>query len=422
MTLKSLRGVVTAVAILSAAAMVAKDYTVSIAKNVTLIYAANTTSKIARIKGFVDENATPKSSITIPETIKHEAGGKTYDLKVTIIGENAFLFAKFTKITLPNTVTTIGEDAFSSAELKTITLPSSLETIGKEAFYDTRLSTISIPPKVKSIGELAFWASSLKSIEFQPGVDITIGEGAFYATKLQRLDIPVRVKKISGNLCRDTETLTSISLPSHITEIPASMCAGCTNLSSVTFQNGITKIGAQAFMDCINLREFWFTPSIQHIEHSAFENTALEYVNLTNTQIAKIEGWAFQNNNGLKGIKLPATLQWMGARAFASCPQLERVDCDAVNPPEIYEDCFDDATYKKASAWVPQPSVDRYRVAQGWKLFDWSSYPAAVTDIVTDQTHGTVEYYDLQGRRLDREPQEGLYIRVADGRARKLCR
>lgn len=422
MTLKSLRGVVTAVAILSAAAMVAKDYTVSIAKNVTLIYAANTSTKIARIKGFVDENATPKSSITIPETIKHEAGGKTYNLKVTIIGENAFLFAKFTKITLPNTVTTIGEDAFSSAELKTITLPSSLETIGKEAFYDTRLTTISIPPKVKSIGELAFWASSLKSIEFQPGVDITIDEGAFYATRLQQLDIPVRVKKISGNLCRDTETLTSISLPSHITEIPASMCAGCTALTNVNFQNGITKIGAQAFMDCINLKEFWFPTTLQTIENHAFNNCALEYLNLAATQISKIEGWAFMSNDGLKSVSLPKTLTWVGSEAFAHCPQISRVDCDAVTPPQIYDDVFDAIVYKNASPWVPQNSVDAYRAAQGWKLFDWSSYPAAVTDLVTDQTPGTVEYYDLQGRRLDSEPQEGLYIRVADGRARKLCR
>ncbi len=100
--------------------------------------------------------------ITIPESVEYN--GTTYS--VTSIGGNAFSGCSgLTSITIPNSVTSIENDAFREcAGLTSITIPNSVTSIGNYAFYEcSGLTSITIGSGVTWINYLAF--ASCKNLE-----------------------------------------------------------------------------------------------------------------------------------------------------------------------------------------------------------------------------------------------------------------
>ncbi|SDA20147.1 Leucine rich repeat-containing protein [Ruminococcus sp. YE71] len=80
-------------------------------------------------------------------------------MKVTSIGDDAFLSCSLTDITIPDTVTSIGDSAFAYCSwLKDFTIPDSVVSIGDGAFSGCcfNLTSITIPDSVESIGSGAF--------------------------------------------------------------------------------------------------------------------------------------------------------------------------------------------------------------------------------------------------------------------------
>ena len=83
---------------------------------------------------------------------------------------------------IPNTVTSIGECAFCDCGgLSSITIPNSVTTIGNDAFYFCNgLSSITIPNSVTDIGDCAFdWCTDLTTVFMQATTPPTLGSYAF---------------------------------------------------------------------------------------------------------------------------------------------------------------------------------------------------------------------------------------------------
>jgi len=400
----------------------AKDYTVTIAKDVDVVYAVNTTDLIARVKRVKNYSSRVLSKIEVPKTIKYTTGGKTYTLTVTKIGDGAFDDVEVKTVTLPSTITHIGNDAFNFSSVEKINLPAGLVAIGDRAFYATDLNSVTIPGSCKTIGNQAFANCSMRTLKFEESnTPLTIGEKAFTFVSIYSLTLPARVKTLGAGAFEDCRWVQTVDIMSQLSSIPDNCFNYRIALTRIGLPASITSIGNSAFYECWNLSEFPMLPNLNTIGENAFMKAGLTAIKFPEGLLS-IGKCAFKDNESLSQVSFPSTLQRISANAFDGCNELSRVDCDAVVPPVMEMPCFS-CDCSKVPAFVPTNSISAYKTAQGWKLFDYGHYnPSSVTDVeISDPASETV-WYDLNGRILESKPETpGIYIKVSEGKAAKIA-
>lgn len=103
----------------------------------------------------------------------------------------------------------------------------------------------------------------------------------------------------------------------------------CTKITCLRFadNSGVTFIGDHAFKNCSNLKTIENIPStLKDIERWCFESTALESVDLSNTQITTMKDGVFFINTSLTSIKLPNKLENFWDNAFNGCTSLNNIE------------------------------------------------------------------------------------------------
>lgn len=104
--------------------------------------------------------------------------------------------------------------------------------------------------------------------------------------------------------------------------------SGNVNITSITFEDGsqITWIGDHAFKNCLNLKTINKVPAgLTDINEWCFESTALESVDLSNTNVTIMKDGVFYNNKSLTSIKLPTKLENFWDNAFNGCKVLNNI-------------------------------------------------------------------------------------------------
>ena len=105
--------------------------------------------------------------------------------------------------------------------------------------------------------------------------------------------------------------------------------ANCTKIKVLRFadNSGVTFIGDHAFKNCSNLKTIENIPStLNDIERWCFESTALESVDLSNTNVTIMKDGVFFNNTSLTSIKLPNKLENFWNYAFKNCTSLNNIE------------------------------------------------------------------------------------------------
>lgn len=400
----------------------AKDYTTTLADNVTITYAVNTTDLIARIKRVNVFTGTPPKRIEIPKTIKYKSGSNTYTLTVTKIGDGAFDDVEIKTIVLPNTITYIGNDAFNFSYVENLNIPDKVESIGDRAFYCCSIKSAVIPGTCKSIGADAFKNSEIEYITFNESITpLSIGKNAFESAQLHNVTLPFRLSSLGeGAFANNWWLQTAKIMSSKITVIPNKCFYYCKVLQSIELPSSIISIGDMAFQDCWFLNSFSsLLPNLKTIGNFAFCSSGLSQINLPEGLIS-IGNHAFEDNTNLKMITFPSTLQKIGDNCFAECYAIKSVTCDAVTPPTAGVNCFS-ADCSKIPAYVPEKSVSAYEHAYCWSAFDYGHYHntgIGSVDIISPQN---ISWFDMQGRPLNAAPSvPGIYIRVANGKSTKV--
>ena len=101
-----------------------------------------------------------------------------------------------------------------------------------------------------------------------------------------------------------------------------------TNITGITFEEGsqIKWIGDHAFKNCSSLKTINNVPAgLTDINEWCFESTALESVDLSNTNVTIMKDGVFYNNKSLTSIKLPNKLQNFWDYAFNGCTSLNNI-------------------------------------------------------------------------------------------------
>ena len=205
---------------------------------------------------------------------------------------------------------------------------SKLSYIASESFVFCNLDSIFIPEKIANLNR-AFELSDIKSFIIHPkntnfkaencsifssdmknliyssasgvfhlpeSVD-TLSEGCLRGSDITQVIFPTKTMKSFGSWFLGQSKIVNFSFPKGITAVPSSAFYD-TPIESVTLTEDIIRIDSQAFALCDNLK----TIDLQYI--------------------TSIGNQAFISCSHLEIIELPASLTHLGTSVFADCPKL----------------------------------------------------------------------------------------------------
>ena len=201
--------------------------------------------------------------------------------------------------------------------------------------------------KVTGIGESAFSScNELTSVAIPNGVTY-IGEWAFNNCRnLTSVDIPNSVTSIGYGAFCGCKSLTSVEIPNSVTSIGGNAFSGCSSLTSVSIPTGVTEISNYTFSGCTGLTSVEIPGSVTSIGYSAFEGCSR-----------------------LTSITIPDGVTSINKEAFKDCNNLATVTSLMKEPCKMGSSVFSGNTLYKGTLYVPKGTVNKYKVAEGWKEF-----------------------------------------------------
>ncbi|WP_278670879.1 leucine-rich repeat domain-containing protein [Leyella stercorea] len=120
----------------------------------------------------------------------------------------------------------------------------------------------------------------------------------------------------------------------------------CKKIIGLRFADGsdVTLIGDHAFKSCTNLKTIENIPSkLTEIKKWCFEETGLESIDLSNTNVTIMQDGVFFNNKSLTSIQLPNKLENFWDNAFKGCTALKNIAMPST-VVGIYNSVFEDCT------------------------------------------------------------------------------
>lgn len=275
----------------------------------------------------------------------------TFGEQVEIIPKNLCLgLEALTSITIPETITSVGRNAFGAC--------SGLESViwnakacKTEYFY---------PP-------FSNGNDHIKTFTFGNNVEI-IPYGICYNMRgLSIINIPESVKSIEGTAFSGCTGLTSITIPESVKDIYKSF-ENCTNLTSVIWNANqcINSGKSSPFENCTNISTFTFGDNVIDIPDFICENMTNLDTLVIPSSVTYIGESAFKNCSSLNSITIPSNVKDIGRTAFSYCSRLESVTSNALIPPNIFSDTFDDFGMY---LYVPIGCKSEYQNAKYWRNF-----------------------------------------------------
>ncbi len=373
------------------------------------------------------------SSIIIPS----EVTNNSVKYAVTEIGERAFYNntnnTVLGTVLIPNSVTIIGDEAFRSCtKLENMRIPNSVTKIGNMAFFGCPLKSVTIPESVTEIGVGAFSNKYLQEINVSEGnTAYVVVDDILYTKDMALLlqcptskttyNVPNSVTEIRDYAFYECSKLTSITIPNSVTIIGNDAFYGCSELTSMAIPNSVTEIGYRAFYWCMKLTSIVIPSSVTIIGDYAFGYcAALTSVTLPNS-LAAISYGMFWSCHSLTTVTIPESVISIGGYAFRSCGKLATVNCYAVNPPGVGIYAFDGVNIFDVALHVVPKAIAAYLNAEVWQYFNIDSNLSGIEDIEADGSDAPVEYFNLNGVRVNGEAlTPGLYIKRQGGKATKV--
>lgn len=293
----------------------------------------------------------------------------TYNInpKVTFINHGAFMGAKCTSITIPQSVKVIGTYAFAvTLNLKQITLPPNITTVSMGCFTYSGLTSIDIPEKVTKIETDAFaGCGSLKSI-LLPGNLNEVGGNAFPPNPNINFtfkgDSQIKIDSQMLIMAKDNSSIsllldpsaTSIKIPSQVKRIKSSSFKNKKSLISIICDgtSELEVIENGAFSYCTSLTSIPYFPKLKEIGKSAFCQTKLSSQFISPASFAYLGNNAFSEVITLPSVSFSSTVSKLTIQdsAFEGYTSLrtasfDECTCDIFIGQNVFSGCTSLATF-----------------------------------------------------------------------------
>lgn len=124
---------------------------------------------------------------------------------------------------------------------------------------------------------------------------------------------------------------------------------------------------------------------------------------------------AFENQQGLTSISLPASLRYILEKAFAGCTNLSYIYAFSEEPATVVggADAFEGVDFDNCVLNVPLGSLEKYKAADGWSSFKKiEEIGGSGIREIKNETKTNDRWYSLDGRELKAQPTlKGIYIK-----------
>lgn len=348
---------------------------------------------------------TESPDVTGDVTIPAVASNGTYDYSVTAIGESAFWGNRaITALDIPASVTALRTSALEKCSgIRTLVIPNTVTTIETRAVYGCEgLESLTISNAVKDIPVNTFsGCAGLTALVIPDGVE-TIGPEAFnFCKRIRTLSIGSTVRTIDRMAFSGCEELTRVTIPASVTSIGMEAFSYCIKVTKVTLERSETTLafGSDVFGDktyadaCASLTSVAINRNFTCDVADYAEMPFAALPSLTEIKlggyVTEIPRGAFNGDNFLMEIDLPASVKAVGADAFAGCSKLVRISARSMVPPTASATSFDSYSYANAALNVPASALDAYKSAPVWKSFanitgqDWTPLLSLTPDKAT---------------------------------------
>lgn len=313
---------------------------------------------------------------------------------------NSYDYSKATDLMIDESFPRIKENVFyNNLGLQTVTFGNFCGTVENDAFYKceniTRIN----------ISDLTQWLK----ISFE-------GLNPLY---------------YAGHLYLNGDEIKELVIPESIEEIGRSAFLGCKGLTSITILDNVKTIGLHAFESCSNVVSLSISDGVEAILDNAFGKCESITDLILGNSVNNIGYASFYYCTKLKTIEIPESVGTIESYAFCNDLDIETVTNHSKNPQVIDNTVFCKWMTPGPTPWwrdlsgiklyVPEESLDLYKVASIWKEFDVQVI-GGVEEVEADADAKTVEgYYNLQGVRIDK-PETGKVgiVRYSDGSAKKV--
>jgi len=301
------------------------------------------------------------------------------------------------------TVTSIAKLAFFDCnEVTSIKLPSTIVSIGDQSFQACwKVPSITIPKSVTYIGFRAFAeCSKLTEIYSQIEEPFALADEAF------------RYKYINAETYYNRVTLY----------VPVGTKEKYEATDGWKEFKNIVEMTPYDVLDDNTVAAHFLQPD----EEGKVEIPATVEIDGKTYTVTEIAAGAFKDNKELKEVTIPGTVTMIGDGAFAGCENLraiyvfapEPISLTAAEPRNMVTRAadnvpsqFEGIDFDACTLYVPIGSEQKYREAEGWKLFTnivGVADPSGITTVLTE-TKSNAAVYNLSGQRLT-APQKGLNI------------
>lgn len=229
-------------------------------------------------------------------------------------------------------------------DLRSITIPSAAETIGNAAFKDcTGLYRITLPDGVSIVEDFAF-AGCDRLVDVKFGASVTrIGGNAFEGcTGFTEFEVPDQVTSLGGYVFKDCDPDLKLKISygllmksatnkqGHIVlkgsddAIAANAFQNCTELRSIELQESVKSVGSYAFAGCTGLSTITIGQNVEALGVAAFSGTALAEFTVP-SRLTEISSRLFYECAGLSSVDFGENIKLIGESAFEGCTRLESV-------------------------------------------------------------------------------------------------
>ena len=222
---------------------------------------------------------------------------------------------------------TIGSNAFDNAFINEIIIPDTIKEIKSRAFSRVKTRKITLPKSLQNLGETSFiFNDGIREVVFNGELKEIPNNTFSGCSALEKITFPKNLEIIEKYAFANCSSLKNINLPNTLKVIDDSAFNKCTCLNNIQLPSSLEKIGRLAFLES-GLKEINIPQNVSEVgEDAFFKCFDLKKVDMSASNVTKLNNSTFDSCSSLKKVILPKNLESIGEAAFSKCRVIEEID------------------------------------------------------------------------------------------------